>query len=69
MFLGMVHDLTGSYIGSLHFTSAMSMFCVFLWLLGGLWSPLGNRVKVKKNGDTPNEKCSSENQNESPDIR
>ncbi|XP_046820238.1 monocarboxylate transporter 9-like [Vespa crabro] len=67
--IGMVHDLTGSYIGSLHFTSAMSMFCVFLWLLGGLWSPFGKHVKVKNNGNTPNERCLAENQNESQDIR
>lgn len=37
--IGTVHDLTDSYVGSLHFTSFLSLSCVFLWLISGVWNP------------------------------
>ncbi|CAK9821507.1 Monocarboxylate transporter 14 [Anthophora retusa] len=35
--IGIVHDSTMSYVGALHFTSMLSVSCVFLWYIGGLW--------------------------------
>ncbi|XP_076645767.1 spaetzle domain-containing protein 4 isoform X4 [Halictus rubicundus] len=35
--IGVVHDAMDSYIGALHFTSFLSLSCVFLWYAGGLW--------------------------------
>ncbi|KAK2585105.1 hypothetical protein KPH14_008616 [Odynerus spinipes] len=67
--IGMVHDLTGSYVGALYFTSAMSMFCVFLWLLGGLWTPLGSCTKTEKDENEATEKGLSANWNENQENR
>ncbi|KOC65429.1 Monocarboxylate transporter 12 [Habropoda laboriosa] len=35
--IGLVHDTTKSYVGALHFTSILSLSCVVLWYIGGLW--------------------------------
>nr|XP_033338277.1 monocarboxylate transporter 9-like isoform X1 [Megalopta genalis]XP_033338278.1 monocarboxylate transporter 9-like isoform X1 [Megalopta genalis]XP_033338279.1 monocarboxylate transporter 9-like isoform X1 [Megalopta genalis]XP_033338280.1 monocarboxylate transporter 9-like isoform X1 [Megalopta genalis] len=35
--IGVVHDAMNSYVGALHFTSFLSLSCVFLWYAGGLW--------------------------------
>lgn len=35
--IGLVRDATKSYVGALHFTSMLSLSCVVLWLIGGLW--------------------------------
>lgn len=70
--IGMVHDSTGSYVSALYFTSAMSMFCVFLWLLSGLWSPLGNCVQTKIDEKYTSEQCLDkplENFNENEENR
>ncbi|KAG7207314.1 hypothetical protein KM043_008981 [Ampulex compressa] len=36
--IGVVHDAGKSYIGALHFTSFLSLSCIFMWLIGGIWS-------------------------------
>ncbi|XP_011692211.1 PREDICTED: monocarboxylate transporter 9-like isoform X2 [Wasmannia auropunctata] len=36
--IGLVHDSTDSYVGALYFTSCLSLSCVFLWLISGLWT-------------------------------
>ncbi|CAL7935057.1 unnamed protein product [Xylocopa violacea] len=36
-FIGLVHDVMMSYVGALHFTSILSLSCVILWYIGGLW--------------------------------
>ncbi|XP_076762918.1 monocarboxylate transporter 14 [Xylocopa sonorina] len=36
-FIGLVHDLMMSYVVALHFTSVLSLSCVILWYIGGLW--------------------------------
>ncbi|PBC27540.1 Monocarboxylate transporter [Apis cerana cerana] len=36
-FIGLVHDWMMSYVGALHFTSILSLSCVVLWYIGGLW--------------------------------
>ncbi|XP_076393484.1 uncharacterized protein LOC105661793 isoform X4 [Megachile rotundata] len=35
--IGLVHDWMMSYVGALHFTSVLSLSCVILWYMGGLW--------------------------------
>ncbi|XP_017755351.1 PREDICTED: monocarboxylate transporter 9-like [Eufriesea mexicana] len=35
--IGLVHDTMMSYVGALHFTSILSLSCVILWHIGGLW--------------------------------
>lgn len=35
--IGLVHDYMMSYVGALHFTSVLSLSCVVLWYMGGLW--------------------------------
>ncbi|XP_018400273.1 PREDICTED: monocarboxylate transporter 9-like isoform X2 [Cyphomyrmex costatus] len=44
--IGLVHDSTNSYVGALYFTSFLSLSCVFLWLIGGLW--IFNRNKLNE---------------------
>ncbi|XP_060811734.1 monocarboxylate transporter 9-like isoform X1 [Bombus pascuorum] len=36
--IGLVHDQMMSYVGALHFTSILSLSCVVLWYMGGLWT-------------------------------
>lgn len=36
-FIGLVHDWMMSYVVALHFTSILSLSCVVLWYIGGLW--------------------------------
>ncbi|KAI4503670.1 hypothetical protein M0802_001073 [Mischocyttarus mexicanus] len=66
--IGMVHDLTGSYISSMYFTSGISVFCVFLWLFKGLWSPLGCHNQIKTNENTTTERNTSKNRIESQEV-
>ncbi|KYN13878.1 PREDICTED: uncharacterized protein LOC108766313 [Trachymyrmex cornetzi] len=42
--IGLVHDSTNSYVGALYFTSFLSLSCVFLWLIGGLWTFRRNKL-------------------------
>ncbi|KYN43017.1 Monocarboxylate transporter 2 [Trachymyrmex septentrionalis] len=42
--IGLVHDSTNSYVGALYFTSFLSLSCVFLWLIGGLWTFHRNKL-------------------------
>ncbi|XP_033205041.2 monocarboxylate transporter 14-like [Bombus vancouverensis nearcticus] len=36
--IGLVHDQMMSYVSALHFTSILSLSCVVLWYMGGLWT-------------------------------
>ncbi|KAL0121790.1 hypothetical protein PUN28_006924 [Cardiocondyla obscurior] len=47
--IGLVHDSTDSYVGALYFTSFLSLTCVFLWLIGGLWTPGRSKNTLKLN--------------------
>ncbi|KAG5315825.1 MOT1 protein, partial [Acromyrmex insinuator] len=42
--IGLIHDSTNSYVGALYFTSFLSLSCVFLWLIGGLWTFRRNKL-------------------------
>ncbi|XP_029173669.1 uncharacterized protein LOC114942459 [Nylanderia fulva] len=46
--LGLVHDLTNSYVGALYFTSLLSLSCVFLWFISGLWIPGKNILRLNQ---------------------
>ncbi|KAG5307764.1 MOT1 protein, partial [Pseudoatta argentina] len=42
--ISLIHDSTNSYVGALYFTSFLSLSCVFLWLIGGLWTFRRNKL-------------------------
>ncbi|XP_071558484.1 uncharacterized protein [Temnothorax nylanderi] len=46
--IGLVHDSTDSYVGALYFTSFLSLSCVFLWSIGGLWTLGRNTLKLNQ---------------------
>ncbi|CAL1675701.1 unnamed protein product [Lasius platythorax] len=46
--IGLVHDLTESYVGALYFTSLLSLSCVFLWSISGLWTPGKNILRLNQ---------------------
>lgn len=46
LFSGLVHDLTDSYVGALYFTSFLSLSCVLLWSISGLWIPRKNILRL-----------------------
>lgn len=59
-FLGLVHDSTDSYVGALYFTSFLSLSCVFLWLIGGLWTGR-NTLKLNQRNLSEEQESSLEN--------
>ncbi|KYQ56363.1 Monocarboxylate transporter 1 [Trachymyrmex zeteki] len=52
--IGLVHDSTNSYVGALYFTSFLSLSCVFLWLIDGLWAFRRNTLN-EQNPPAPEE--------------
>ncbi|KAL6440491.1 hypothetical protein ACFW04_003188 [Cataglyphis niger] len=52
--IGLVHDLTDSYVGALYFTSLLSLSCVFLWSIGGLWTPGKNNLRLTQQNPEDN---------------
>ncbi|XP_076243570.1 monocarboxylate transporter 14 isoform X2 [Calliopsis andreniformis] len=50
--IGVVHDATNSYVSALHFTSILSLSCILLWYLGGLWKSNRDPKHLSENKDT-----------------
>ncbi|XP_014487672.1 PREDICTED: uncharacterized protein LOC106751306 isoform X3 [Dinoponera quadriceps] len=48
--IGVVHDVKNSYVGALYFTSFLSMSCVFLWMISGLWTSCGKLLRLPRRG-------------------
>ncbi|XP_032664228.1 uncharacterized protein LOC116840954 [Odontomachus brunneus] len=55
--IGVVHDVRNSYVGALYFMSLLSMSCVFLWLISGLWTSCGKLLR------SPRRSLSAEREN------
>lgn len=54
LFSGLVHDLTDSYVGALYFTSLLSLSCVFLWFISGLWTPRKDILRLTQRNPEEN---------------
>ncbi|XP_050446369.1 monocarboxylate transporter 9-like isoform X2 [Cataglyphis hispanica] len=52
--IGLVHDLTDNYVGALYFTSLLSLSCVFLWSISGLWTPGKNNLRLTQQNPEDN---------------
>ncbi|XP_046144866.1 monocarboxylate transporter 14-like [Osmia bicornis bicornis] len=50
--IGLVHDSMMSYVGALHFTSVLSLSCVILWYIGGLWRFNKSSVNLNSKNET-----------------
>ncbi|XP_024893812.1 uncharacterized protein LOC112468729 [Temnothorax curvispinosus] len=59
--IGLVHDSTDSYVGALYFTSFLSLSCVFLWSIGGLWALGRNTLKLNQRNPSGEQENSHEN--------
>ncbi|XP_020283468.1 monocarboxylate transporter 6-like isoform X1 [Pseudomyrmex gracilis] len=59
--IGLIRDSTNSYVSALYFTSFLSLSCVFLWLISGLWTPCANMFDLHKQSSSDNQENSHEN--------
>ncbi|XP_012532557.1 monocarboxylate transporter 9 [Monomorium pharaonis] len=59
--IGLVHDSTNSYVGALYFTSFLSLCCVFLWLISGLWTPCRKSRRLNQQNSSEEQENSREN--------
>nr|XP_012228858.1 PREDICTED: uncharacterized protein LOC105675931 [Linepithema humile] len=59
--IGLVRDSTDSYVGALYFTSFLSLCCVFLWTISGLWNPGGNVLRLNQRNSLAEQENSREN--------
>ncbi|XP_039308406.1 monocarboxylate transporter 9-like isoform X2 [Solenopsis invicta] len=59
--IGLVHDATNSYVGALYFTSFLSLSCVFLWSISGLWTPGRNTLKLNQQNSSEEQENTREN--------
>jgi len=59
--IGLAHDLTDSYVGALYFTSFLSLSCIFLWFISGLWTIGRNTLKSNQRNPSEEQENSCEN--------